>query len=347
MKIITFFTIHQAPHNTFIFKVLEKDYSIKVFFSREKLTNYDWEKSDFFYKKNIGNNFFKQLKSCVSSDLVIVSGWQNIKHIFLIIIMFIFNRKFAIYMDLGVKSLKKYKIIKKSILRNSPVVLITGIYGEIFMKKYLRKESVFNFPYGVKSFNLKTVEMINMKRSERLIKGDKMRVFISNRFIERKGYNIIRSLLLYLKKEGFSNNFQFIIAGNGDLFEYEKTLIHEIDNKVIFLGWIDYEMYRENMLNCDIFLHCSEYEPYGIPPIDAFLCNKTIILTKNIYSKYDILNFGGKVFEFDYKKPYELHLIMKKIIIDSSILYKNKQTINTGDFLFSKIHLDAICGILS
>jgi hypothetical protein len=348
MKSITFFTIHQAPHNTFIFQSLENSFFLNVFYYQQKLKNYGWEINDFFYKKNEKKGIIEHIKCALSSDLVVISGWSNSKHILLIVLMLLFQRKFAIFMDFGINNLRKNKKIKKYVLKLTPIILVTGIYGEKFLRRYLNKVDVYNFPYGVKNFDHQMVNQINQRRINDIKIGNRLKVFISNRFIERKGYHLIESLINYLKKENLINQIQFCIAGNGPLFEKYKQSISAISDNILFLNWIDYNEYRNNMLNCDIYIHCSEYEPYGIPPVDAFMCHKEIILTKKIYSKYDILHYGGKFYEFDYKKEDELHNILRTIIKNRASIYEsNKERVPLHKYLFTEIHNKVINDILN
>ena len=344
MKTVTFFTIHQAPHNTFTFRSLEKDFKLNIFYYKDKLDDYNWKKNDFYYQSVKNKGFINHLRCALNSDLVIISGWQNYRHLLLIFLMLVFKRKFALYSDLGISSLRKKKMIKKGILKIAPFVFITGIYGEKFLKRYLKKDNVYNFPYGINAFDSKEIDNINNQRIIDIQQGNKIKIFISNRFIERKGYHLVRSLLNYLRKEELIDAFQFIIAGNGPLFTKEKELMSQLTNNILFLGWIDYNEYRGQMKICDIYLHCSENEPYGIPPLDAFVCKKNIILTKNIYSKYDINELGGKMYEFNYKKENELHYIFQKIAKNRSLLYSlnEKKNVKFPCYLFRDIHLKVI-----
>lgn len=301
MQKITFFTIHQAPHNTFTFKCLDDLYNLEIFYLDEKIGPYGWQKKDFYYPGKIKKDLITYIKSALNTDFSIISGWQNYRYIILTFILLLFRRNFCLYLDLSPDSLRKFGWIKKLILKKIPYVFITGLYGEKYLKKYLKRENaVFDFPYGVALPDSKEVEETNRQRIEAIKNGDKIRVFISNRFIERKGYNLVRILVSYLKEKKIIDNFQFIIAGNGPLFEKEREMLMELDENIKFLGWIEYSQYHEQMKQCDIFLHCSKFEPYGIPPIDAFTYKKEIVITNTIYSRWDITARGGKVHKFNY-----------------------------------------------
>lgn len=310
MKKITFFTIHQAPHNTYTFKCLDNLYKLDIFYLHEKMSRYAWGENDFYYPGNKKNSLAAYIVTALKSDFVIISGWMSYKYVILILLLLLLRRKFSVYLDLDPTSLRKYGVLKKILLKRIPYIFVTGVYGEKFIKKYLRKNNnVFDFPYGVALPDSKKIESINVKRMQEIKNGDKIKVFVSNRFIKRKGYGLVKYLITQLKEHAMIDDFQFFIAGNGPLFEKEKELLKKIDDSIIFLGWIEYSEYKEYMALCDVYLHCSEFEPYGIPIVDAFTHKKEIVITDKIYSRCDITELGGKVHKFNYnneKKLFEI-----------------------------------------
>jgi hypothetical protein len=345
MKSVTFFTIHQAPHNTFTFKGIDKHFKIKVFYLKEKLSNYGWKSKDFYYNGELKNNFFAQIKTALSSDLTVVSGWHSIKYLYLYIFLFIFNKKYAVYLDLDIDSLRKYGFIKRVFLKNSPIIFITGTYGETFLRRYLNKKEVYNFPYGVKVPDCNIVKQTNELRKNEILNNDKIRVFISNRFIERKGYDIIESLIKYLVDKNLMDRFHFKIAGNGMLFDHISSKIKKVSDEIEFLGWIDYSEYLDQMSQCDVYLHCSDYEPFGIPPVDAFCWGKQIFVTSKVYSYYDVKRLGGNIISFDNKKPEVLNSLFLNLYKDSESLYvsNNKNDLfNSTTYLFENLYTTTI-----
>jgi glycosyltransferase involved in cell wall biosynthesis len=322
MKTITFFTIGQAPHNTFTFKPISKEYTVVVYYLKEKISSYSWKNKDFFYPGFCNKNLLQYIIQALRSDLIVISGWQSYKYVILYPILLLARKKFALYWDVDIQSLKKYGLIKKYILQFSPIIFVTGVYGEKFMRRYLRKRNVFNFPYGIETEKSSNIISVNNVRRAILEENGIINVFISNRFICRKGYQLVRHLFTRLNDKGFMNNFHFVIAGNGELYEDEKRQILQISDKVKFLGWIEYDKYKSEMLNCDIFLHCSEFEPYGIPPVDAYCNMKSIVVTSKVYSLYDILEFGGRVNVFEYNKPEKLVDIFCDLLKNKNDIYK-------------------------
>lgn len=349
MKSVTFFTIHQAPHNTFTFKGIEEHFKIKVFYLKEKLSNYGWKSKDFYYDGELKNNFFAQIKTAISSDLIVVSGWHSIKYLYLYIFLLIFNKKYAVYLDLDIDSLRKYGFIKRVFLKISPIVFITGTYGETFLRRYLKKKEVYNFPYGVKFPGSNLVKNTNEIRKNEILNNDKIRVFISNRFIERKGYNIIESLIKYLVDNDLLERFHFKVAGNGMLFDEISNRIKKVSNEIEFLGWIDYLEYLNQMSQCDVYLHCSDYEPFGIPPVDAFCWGKQIFVTSKVYSYYDVKKLGGNIISFDNKKPEVLNFLFLNLYKDSESLYANNNKndlFNSTNYLFENLYTTTIRKLL-
>jgi glycosyltransferase involved in cell wall biosynthesis len=108
-------------------------------------------------------------------------------------------------------------------------------------------------------------------------------VLVANRFIARKGYDLILHLLKYLE-DNRSDSYHFDILGDGELlhefrnFKFENVKLH---------GWVEYDVYLDFLKRSDIFIHASEEEPYGIPPVDAFAAGLKLLISDRIRS-FDI-----------------------------------------------------------
>lgn len=213
------------------------------------------------------------------------------------------------------------------------------------MRRYLNKKDVYNFPYGIKASNVDVINRHNQIRIKKIQENNKMIVFVSNRFIMRKGYNMIITLLKNLVNNNIAHKYHFRIAGNGDLYSNIKCEINKINIQCDFLDYIDYNKYINEMLNCDIYLQCSQFEPYGIPPIDAFLNNKVIVATSKIYSIYDIYELNGKVYEFNYNDHKKLYYYFQEFINKKENLYPQK-IIRNDLLLFKNIHLNTLNSII-
>ena len=350
MKTVSFFTVHQAPHNTFTFKCLEEQYIINAIYLHERLADYGWNSDSFYYPGKINPSLYTYIKIAVNSDIIIISGWHSYKYLILIMILSVLRKRFGIYLDLDPDSLKRFGGLKKALLKRVPFIFITGIYGEKLLKRYLKRNNIYNFPYGVIKTDLNLVNDINNRRKLCIQNGDKIKVFISNRFIHRKGYHLVRSLLIHLKEISCLEKFQFTIVGDGPLYNEEKLALFNIDNTIKFYRWVEYSLYKELMSETDVLLHCSKFEPYGIPPVDAFLLHKTIVVSSRVYSLHDIIELGGRVLVFRYKDEGGLQHIFRSICLNTDKLYDSDhkvKIVQNHPYLFCDQHLNAINRVLT
>lgn len=61
------------------------------------------------------------------------------------------------------------------------------------------------------------------------------------------------------------------------------------------------------MLNTDVFIHASIFEPFGIPPIDAMKCGKVLVCSKGIKSVEGIIEDGSNGYDFNPKDDDKLY----------------------------------------
>jgi len=129
------------------------------------------------------------------------------------------------------------------------------------------------------------------------------------KFILKKKYNIDFDFLLYLG--GFSprKNVKSIILAYSKLIKNltkdirlvilgqakdEKEELEKmckkfnLEEKVIFTGYVPYEMLPIFYNACLIFIYPSLYEGFGLPPLEAMSC-KTAVITSNVTSIPEIV----------------------------------------------------------
>ena len=96
------------------------------------------------------------------------------------------------------------------------------------------------------------------------------------RFVHKKGFD----LLLRAFSRVAGNDFRLYLAGDGAerrrLMDLAAAL--NLGNKVIFAGWQD--DVRGFLLQGDLFVLPSRYEPFGIAVLEAMACGIPIIATK-------------------------------------------------------------------
>lgn len=96
------------------------------------------------------------------------------------------------------------------------------------------------------------------------------------RFVHKKGFD----MLLHSFNRLADDNIRLYLAGDGAerqrLMDLAATL--NLDNKVHFAGWQD--DIRSFLLQGDLFVLPSRYEPFGIAVLEAMACGLPIIATK-------------------------------------------------------------------
>lgn len=143
---------------------------------------------------------------------------------------------------------------------------------------------------------------MNSLRIRKLRNKEKINIFIANNFVERKGYSILMEAFTLLKQNNLIDKFNIVIAGTGVLFEKYSKEFMNLSSNIILLGWIEQEEYLFNMNNCDVYIHASLFEPFGIPPLDAMARGKLLIVSDGVKSTDRIIedSINGYV--------YSLHL---------------------------------------
>ncbi|MGI6079193.1 MAG: glycosyltransferase [Fastidiosipilaceae bacterium] len=110
---------------------------------------------------------------------------------------------------------------------------------------------------------------------------DKKIVFNISNLIESKGHTYLLSAIS--KVTPVTDNLLCCIAGKG---YYRDTLITQcaelqLQNYVKFLGWLPDEQIPVWMNACDLFVHPSLAESFGIVQIEAMACGKPVVATIN------------------------------------------------------------------
>lgn len=271
-----FIAVHPAPYITNMVKFhLEKEMVLCFLesFSLEK----PWEKP-------LGTSQLFSIRQIRSCEELIFPGWYNRKVIIAVLFSYLLRRRIGIFVD-HINDNKSISIWQRAYLS-----LADDIYTASYSCKGLLNQKGFSkvqvLPYGLSDsrFYMGNVFSATIPR----------RVFIANRFIERKGWRTFINALHHLS----SFNFHFVIAGVGPM---EKEIRHMMDFhklKYEMLGWIELADYTEQIEICDIYVHFSDFEPYGIPPVDAYVRGKKVVVSKSTFSLEPLFNEEG-VFVFD------------------------------------------------
>ena len=327
-KTILFYNAIPMPHSLLLQELLEKEgYKIYFWYYRNLTNIYPWESLNTSLKYYVygesKNNLIKLLKHLHNSNLVIITGWHTFIHVFLLLLSRLMNIKVALWFDIPDKP--KHNIsyyIKAFILRLANFILITGKPGIKLLEDWYKVErnKIKDFPYLYSIVDIENIKKININRKLQLQKRDKIRVFISNRFEHRKGYQTLYTAFQILDKKTL-DHFIINISGTGSKFEMYKNSFEELDSNINFLDWLSYEDYLLEMDKCDVFIHASSHEPYGIPPMDAMSRGKLVISSSGVFSCLDRIVSGRNGYIFTKDNPYELANLLISIVNNKKQIY--------------------------
>lgn len=262
------------------------------------------------------------------TDLLIAGGWSNSFHIKAIVIGLLTGTKTAVFSDAPNLEAKRWivRLVQSVLLRLIPLYFIAGHEaGRIFAKTYWieARDRIKEFPY--QSWLPDPAEVDQHTSRRRQVLSDTngvLRVFIANRFIERKGYADIIEALWYLQSADMLNAYHFDIAGNGpELTRYREIFARDFP-QIELHDWVETEAYRRLMLGCDVFVHASRFEPYGIPVVDACKCKKRVVATSGVCAAVDAKEAGYPVRLFEPGDGRALGELLKDAFTERHRLYE-------------------------
>lgn len=322
MKLV-FTTIHPAPYFDRLFNWLEiKGIEVEPWYSYGKSSEKNWKT---YKPSNIrilsDYSFFYIVHHFAKADIIIMH-WGSLTNIMIGLFLKIKKRKFGFYLDYPDPQKTKCKGLNKFIkshLMKMATYMFPACYScqDYLHNVYgLEKNKIRVFPYS-HSMAPDKIADINDKRFYNLINGGKPRLLIASRFIERKGYAIVYKAFEKLKQLEMLDKFDIKIIGNGEQFEKYKAMFSRLSEYIKFLGWIENDEYEKLICECDIYLHPSLFEPFGIPPLDAMERNKYVIVSDGVKSTdIFIKNKGVRIY------PSHEDGVLCDILVD---ILKNKE----------------------
>ena len=312
-----------------LFDALGSEFELTVFYNKKKSAEKLWKKQEFYDGTFIPTiSLYALLRSLFQRDFVIVSGWSSRVNVMIIFYLIIIRKPFAIFSDVpddqNITPTKTF--LKKMFFRFIPYLFVTGKTGvEHFRKFYNVPEKKMRiFPYTVRIPTSGEIDEINRHRNEALLlkKDEKIRIFIANRFIERKGYKTLLRAFERLKKNGCLENFSIKIAGSGEQYERYVEAFGRISQQIELLHWIEVEHYKRLIKSMDVFIHASLFEPYGIPVLDVMGHGKLIIASDGVMSAVDLIENGTNGFLYHGSDDQELYTLLKKIHDRRAMIYE-------------------------
>lgn len=329
-------TNHPAPYIDLWIDALENNYDIDIFYAKKSEKEKGWKK----YKYSKGNlyadfSFFKKLNIFRKNDLVILGGWGLKENVLLCIALMPFKTKVAFFCDHPIPESSKTSLLmrtaKRMIMKSADYIFPASESCKNYLHHTYKvsQSRMYVFPYA-HSLPHSNINDINRGRSEQLIMDDRIGLFIANRFVKRKGYDVVIKAFKRLHENHLLQHFKIRIAGNGEDFAYYKNIFNELSDEIDLLGWIENDEYEEELDRCDVFLHASIFEPFGIPPLDAMQRGKQVIVSDGVKSTdYMIDQENRGIHIYPANDECALADQLKRIINNKTDLYKKNDEIIT------------------
>jgi glycogen synthase len=162
--------------------------------------------------------------------------------------------------------------------------LITESDQVIVCSNYLREELLASFHLSDKKMTIipNGIEQSDVKVDPNnifpFIKNRKY-IFSVGRIVKEKGFETIIEAAQAAKDRG--QDIYFVIAGKGPMLERYRKMVTEkqLDYHVAFIGYVTDEERNALLVNCEIAVFPSLYEPFGIVALEAMILAKPTIVS--------------------------------------------------------------------
>lgn len=163
--------------------------------------------------------------------------------------------------------------------------LITESDQVIVCSNYMREELLANFHLSDKKMTIipNGIEQIDVKLNPNeiypFIKNRKY-IFSVGRIVKEKGFETLIEAAQAAKDKG--QDIYFVIAGKGPMLERYRKMVTEkqLDYHIVFIGYVTDEQRNALLVNSEIAVFPSLYEPFGIVALEAMILAKPTIVSE-------------------------------------------------------------------
>lgn len=298
MRLI-FCTIHPAPYFDRLFAYLQAhDVATETWYVEARNAEKEWKtyvpEGVHLYSEA---SLLQKAQQWAHADFVVLP-WAQRESMMIALWLWLCRCRFAFYLDhpdpQHTKATGVMRFAKRMLMHMATYMFpacpscadyLRSTYG-------LRDERLRVFPY-THSPRPNEQDAINETRAKALRMGDKPRLLIASRFVERKGYATVLNAFRQLAHEGLLDQFDITIVGSGEQRERYQTALSALSSNIKFYGWVENDEYEHLLSQTDIYLHPSIFEPFGIPPLDAMERGKMLICTSGVKSTDIFTNCAG------------------------------------------------------
>lgn len=163
------------------------------------------------------------------------------------------------------------------LMTESDHVIVCSNYmrEELLKNFYLSEKKLTIIPNGIELGDLK----VEPKEMYPFIMNRKY-IFSVGRMVKEKGFETIIDAAQAAKESG--KDIYFVIAGKGPMLERYRKIVtdKQLDHYVAFVGYVSDEQRNALLVNCEIAVFPSLYEPFGIVALEAMIIAKPTIVSE-------------------------------------------------------------------
>jgi len=225
--------------------------------------------------------FFRLLKTIKKQNINIIHVHLANSLFYAIIIKFLQPRLVLVYHELSeiVYSRKLQYLLKVFISKINKIIAVSDFLKDELLKHGVPENKIVVLPtfVNIELFSKKTDKTIFDKFISDYNLKDKFIIGFVGRLIERKGWKELLQAYSILIKKNLSKNFLLLIVGDGqDKPKMLKFVIeHELQNHVLFLGYIDQIKLVYEALN--LLVMSSYYEGLSMTQLEAVCCGVPVL----------------------------------------------------------------------
>ncbi|WP_419956127.1 glycosyltransferase family 4 protein [Neobacillus niacini] len=163
--------------------------------------------------------------------------------------------------------------------------LMTESDQVIVCSNYMREDLLANFHLSDKKITIipNGIEPCNSKVDSNKIYPfikNKRYIFSVGRIVKEKGFETLIEAAQAAKEQG--QEIYFVIAGKGPMLERYRKMVTEkqLDHYVAFIGYVTDEERNALLMNSEIAVFPSLYEPFGIVALEAMILGKPTIVSE-------------------------------------------------------------------
>lgn len=207
----------------------------------------------------------------------------------------------------GYYSVESIKGIKKMIFNYTEKIVSKNIDSAILVTSKLKSR--------VKTKNTVVRGMVDndflLKCKNKKERNENITILYSGGLDKERGIEVLLESIDYIEED-----FKLIISGKGNL---EHKVIEKKDDRIEFIGFVDYSIVKENLMNADILVNCQlenhDFGEVSFPSkIFEYIATGNRIISSGVS---DIKDFGKGCFYFyDDDDPKELAKAIKRAIND-------------------------------